>query len=465
MTEFLNYTVDLYLKDGTKSSGLITSVDSSKITLNESNGPKEIASGLINDLKVTKLPPDLLKNLKKKEKKKPAKKEKKEKEEPKEAVSNDFDFAANLAMFDKKSIFEDFQKKDKVKPKDRLVGHNKVENVRKEEKYRNDEMVLDGSKTDNWDLIGNNERIEAVRNMSVTGRSTPVESSSKNYSFVNSNKIPIPVCSPIQLSDIERIASENFNHHQDLMTETFASNLSSYVTTKILGGNSRLNSNNHNLPPLVILLIGSERCSARAFSLGRHLANHGIRVLAYVINQNLQDEHYLKQLDMFKKSGGKVLYTSVKEFVNILDNQLDTPVELIIESLQGYDDHLEDIFYDEQERSLLTELITWCDSRSSRIMSLDIPSGIDGGSGTLTENLKISCKWLVSMGIPIAGIIHGYNANVLKNDDDEIIHLLVDIGIPNNVYQKKSNLRRFDKIWYTAENVVEMSLLDKPESQ
>lgn len=496
MTEFVNYTVDLFLKDGSVSSGKISSVDESKIILNDvinSNSPAskfpivEILNNHVADLKVKKLPSDLVKNLKnksKKDSKKEAKsgKSKSKKEDEISSVQNsstptpvpdDFDFAANLAMFDKKSVFEDFQKKDTVKPEHRLVGHNKLDNVRKDhEKFGNDEMVLQG-RSDNWDSLGTQERKESVRNASVTGRSTPVHdttanSLNKNYNLVNlSTKNAVPVCSPIQLSDIERISEEYFNHTPALMAEVFASNLSLYICQKILGGASRLNPNNHNLPPLVLLLIGSERCSTRAYAVGRHLANHGVRVLAYCVNQELTDDTYLTQKALFQHAGGKVITTSVADLLNILNNQLDTPVELIIDALQGYDVHLEDIFYESKDQEVVRDLLHWCNEprQRSKIMSFDIPSGIDGGSGTVSDkSLLIHSRYCVSMGVPVAGILYAYRYDLLNvEEDDRITHLLIDIGIPNKVYQKKSNLRKFDKLWYGAEHVVELNLIEKIE--
>ena len=94
------------------------------------------------------------------------------------------------------------------------------------------------------------------------------------------------------------------------------------------------------------------------------------------------------------------------------------------------------------------------------MMSFDIPSGIDGSSGTIADPLlKVNCKWCISMGLPITGIIHAYNNGFLDyNIDNRVGHYLVDIGIPNNVFHSKVNLRRFDKLWYTTESIRRMDL-------
>ncbi|RCK55587.1 Enhancer of mRNA-decapping protein 3 [Candida viswanathii] len=219
-----------------------------------------------------------------------------------------------------------------------------------------------------------------------------------------------------------------------MMAEVCAINLSQLMMESVLGGASRLsNKKNHNLPPLVLLLIGSSRGGSRAFATGRHLTNHGVRVLAFMINTDEVDSDLQQQWKLFELSGGKVVIGNVLELLDIVNNQLDTPVEVIIDALQGYDDHLEDVFYQEEDQTTLRKLVKWCNEpqQQNKIMSLDIPSGIDGGSGTLLDDsLKLNCRC---------------------SADDEVIHYVVDIGIPNKVYSNKGNLRKFDKFWFSSE--------------
>ncbi|KAK7680448.1 hypothetical protein QCA50_016445 [Cerrena zonata] len=337
-------------------------------------------------------------------------------------------------MFDKKSVFADFHKNDNVSLQNRLVGHNKLDNIQqqnpkkkeKKDKYENDEMVLDVNKTDNWDLIGNLNKRMGVSNGSSRNNSSAnllkdVSSGSlkKTYKLVNSadHKSAIPLASPVQLVEVERLAHDTY---------------------------------------------GSGRCGSRAFATGRHLTNHGIRVLAYVINNDDSDKELTKQWDLFENVGGKVITSDVSTLINILTHELDTPVELIIDALQGYDDHLEDIFYQDQDLQSVKDLIVWCNEpkQKNKIMSLDIPSGIDGGSGTVLDQcLVLHSRWIISMGLPIIGLIHAYKNGHLGVDDEEVDHFLVDIGIPNKVYSTKGNLRKFDKFWFSAEFSVKLDIL------
>ncbi|KAG7192941.1 enhancer of mRNA decapping [Scheffersomyces spartinae] len=532
MTEFLNYKVDLFLKDGTKSTGVISYIDKTNVTLlnvyhsinpNVSVPSMNVPSTRIADVKVVQLPV----NLQKKNGKPVTNNRYSESEllsksqstrsrntsragTPKlrlaklthhhkaddpdwdcESDVNDiktgseFDFAANLAMFDKKTVFADFQRKDNVSLHDRLVGHNKVENVKKIN-YDNKEMVLEKNVEDNWDKIG-----EASLNSSNNGNYVPRRDapstpggilspqfgpnankssvsgasgilSSASFSFIsNESKESVQLASPVQLLEVERLSVESFGIDTTIMAEVCAVNLSQLILNRILGGSTRLsNKKNHNLPPLVLLLVGSGRCAIRAFATGRHLANHGIRVLAFAIRDDEDDVEFSRQKHLFMEAGGKLLVSKVVEMLDIINLQLESPVELILDALQGYDTHLDDIFYQDDDMATLTKLFEWCNEpqQAAKIMSLDVPSGLDGGSGTIIDPslTTLKCKWCVSMGIPISGLIHAYKNGHLEKG--EVTHYLLDVGVPNKVYSSKPNLRKFDKCWYSATGCVKLDV-------
>lgn len=507
MTEFVHYEVVLTLKDNSTARGTISHVDNELITLSNAltSTDRKIQPVLsllnteVADLKVSQLPPFRPKSNDQKKSKKlktedivddaivysskpsrsntprPEKSKSKSKSrnessdlEP-ESIENvkneEFDFAANLAMFDKKAVFEDFKKNDHTNISDRLVGQNKVDKPakQKKQKYNNDEMVLQDVVKDNWDQIGkslensrtNTPKSDGAKNQGKAQQNSS-ETRNRSYKLVNSaNSSSIQSASPVQLLEIERLSSDNFGITPAMMAEVCATNLSKLIIDRCLGGSIRLsNKKNHNLPPLVLLLIGSGRCGSRAFATGRHLSNHGVRVLAFVISSDESDSELHHQWRIFESVGGKVVTSSFDLLVDIIRNQLNTPVELVIDALQGYDDHLEDIFYEPQDKKTLSSLISWCNSsEQSKVMSLDIPSGIDGGSGMPDDGLKVDCSWCISMGLPLNGLLLAYKNNYLS---DDIVHYLIDVGIPNKVFQTKPNLRKFDNFWYTAESSIKL---------
>lgn len=475
MTEFLNYKVVLHFKDGTETQGLISNVESSHITL----GNKTYQNSLVKDLKVIQLPEKSKKktqhNALAAESSQMASSKsisragtpKVSKKQPVWGldvgdikISDDFDFAANLAMFDKKSVFAGFQKNEQTDISDRLVSLNKVS-----DKYDNDENVLSGENTDKWNSIGAISQRLTLPLPVPGGQSAGTHLAREQHLFTltyENEPSSVPLASPVQLLEIERLACESFGVEQNVFSEVCAASLYQLILAKILGGAARLNQRkNHNLPPLVLLLVGGGRSSSRAFAIGRHLTNHGVRVLAYVINEEMVEGETLHQCQLFEKCGGKVVSTPFTELLDILHNQLDTPVELIIDSLQGLEGQLSDLFYTAKSMATLTQVVQWLNEpkQSSKVLSLDISSGLDGGSGTASlPNLVIKSRYIVSMGIPLSGLVYAYNNGALS---DDILHFVVDVGVPNAVYNSRPHLRKFDKFWFCAE--LYMRLMVKPQ--
>lgn len=494
---FVNYEVKVSFKNGQEVSGRISHVDGKSISLTDKTYP----NNQIQDLKVLKLPPELTSSSSKKKSKHieniddaivsvkktdPIVPQKNGKESGKPdwttssdiediKSSKDFDFAANLAMFDKASVFADFQKNDKASVQDRLVGQNKLENVNKakkqstlKEKYDNDENVIPANKQDNWNNIGLttkrlNSPIDTSRQNSIPSLSARELFTNKIHKFVFQDTTIVPTASPVQIIEIERSAKELFFVDQKLLTETCASNMFSLVVNNILGGAARLSKRkNHNLPPLVLLLIGNVRCSSRAFALGRHLTNHGVRVLAYVVNDGDMEDELREQHDQFERAGGKVICADFTVLHDILNNQLETPVELIIDALQGFEGHLLDLFFSDESLENLKQLAAWANEprQRSKILSLDIPSGIDGGSGTVLDpEIQFHSRHIISMGLPITGLLHAYNNRQICSPSEEVLHYVVDIGIPNALYNTKASLRKFDKFWFCAELSLPISVM------
>lgn len=63
----------------------------------------------------------------------------------------------------------------------------------------------------------------------------------KNFKLVNSQNLNvIPLCSPVQLLEIERLSTDSYGISPSIMVELCASNLSQLITTNILGGSTRL---------------------------------------------------------------------------------------------------------------------------------------------------------------------------------------------------------------------------------
>jgi len=382
---------------------------------------------------------------------------------------DDFDFQSNLEKFDKKSVFEEISKQDSINPSDRLVSVNKV--APEERKYGNNEMVLEKHK-DVWDNIHDEDystgsNIKA-KNSTTTGSSN-IGSSKENDSFIDANETlikggiplmdsmrlsiketgkPAATCSPLQLAEIENISREKFHMNRQTLVENCSRNIAELIIKKVLG-EFRVNSSNHNSPPLVLLLVGNNRAGSIALGTGRMLFNHGIRTIAYLLHDFEQSEDELTNevqcnLDTFEACGGKVV-TQLQSLSQIL-SKLDSPLEFILDGLQGYDTDLND--YIEPELTRSKELVRWCNSLDLPIMSIDIPSGLNASSGTADFGNYLKAQYLISIGLPLNSILNTYKFGYFK--PSELMHFVVDNGLPKNVFRSKSSFRKFEKSWFSA---------------
>lgn len=386
----------------------------------------------------------------------------------------EFDFQSNLAKFDKSSVFAELSLNDTIDPSQRLVGHNKTT----KDNYEIDEMVKKPANWDqNWDSIKSEQiaiqklteklnlqqLLKSMEREIPSRKSTVTPTSSSLFSLVkDGEKEKLPLASPINLLEIERLAQDEYGYDSSLILENAGRGLS-LVIMKILGADtSRINSSNErfnvNSPPLVLLLVGNNRTGAKALNTGRQLANHGLRVISLLINDNDGDDELVQlvsdQLELFESFGGKTVY-NLSQLQNIL-KQVDSPLELIVDGLQGFDTNISDLMDTELSKALT--VIKWANSHQCYKLSIDMPSGIDAGSGQLQEldSPFIESKFIVSMGLPLTALLHAYSNGLVQ----ENVHYLVDIGIPRKIFQRGS-LRKFDRSWFSSDWNVKLNVINR----
>lgn len=395
-------------------------------------------------------------------------------------LGDEFDFAGSTADFDKRRALEEFELNDTVDSADRLVTHNKVKT-----KYGHDENVIE-NKVDKWDdhkavstgiaatsSSSNKEASAALLAMiqprASSASSTPKPSATpagskrspsletRGYQLLSKNKEPLPLATPVQLIEIERLCSENFKVTPAIITENASREIASLVF-KMLGGSSRISKSNHNLPPLVLLLVGNNRSGARSLATGRHLLNHGIRVIAYTLTDfkatDELDDIVKQQLEMFEAVGGKLAF-ALTELLTIITS-VETPPEVVVDGLQGYDTSLGDLWGSELDNA--QHIISWVNEQAIKVISLDVPSGIDAGSGLLSERTPIEARFVVSTGLPVNGLVLSYSNHVSQKGD--WTHYLVDVGMPHKLF-KQGKLRKFDRNWFDGEFVVELDVVEQ----
>jgi enhancer of mRNA-decapping protein 3 len=400
----------------------------------------------------------------------------------------EFDFASNLQKFDKASVFEDISKNDKIDQSSRLVSFNKVNtNNRDQDKYGIDEMVLKKKHSTGWDdnniydysnimnpiSKSNNTTVEsnisdASENLlaALQSRQTSFDRkyslSSTSAQFFSSfyGDTPIPTCSTLQLSEIFNICITKFDLTEQILNENSARSISELIINNVIG-NFRIGFKNHNEPPLILLLVGNNKTGSTTLASGRHLFNRGLKTIAYLLYDKEHSEDELlvtvdEELKRYSNVGGRIV-NSLSQLETILKNTEGSPLEFILDGLQGFDTDLNDLVA--EELSQATKLMDWCNLTKLPIMSLDIPTGLNPSSGT-TENDTasiINSKYVVSVGLPLSSALNIYKFGYF--DKGKVSHYLVDSGIPRRVFTTKSNLRKFDRRWFSDSSNIDLKVV------
>lgn len=311
-------------------------------------------------------------------------------------------------------------------------------------------------------LIGNANASSTSRNGSLSlGGPSGTNTTAQLPVLTNvKTKQTVPTASPIELLEIERITNESVAVSTETMNEVFGLN-ASYLVKSHLGGAARLTVRNSNPEPLIVILVSEiNRAGTKAVALARYLTQ--LKQVRVVIMfscplNDIQDCYVLNRLEVFKSSGGKIV-NSLKN-LNALLAKLNSPVELIIDAMQGFDSNLSDFAMSRSAHQKTTEIVNWCNdtrakSKGVKVWSLDLPSGYDSSSGlqnfdvALARTDKVLCAhaWpltcLRAMGHMLGA--PGTAGKATTPDDCPVV--LVDCGIPTSVYAQKNSLRKFNNV-------------------
>lgn len=85
-----------------------------------------------------------------------------------------------------------------------------------------------------------------------------------------------------------------------------------------------------------------------------------------------------RQISIFRNAGGRLAHWNELSYKL---QSLDSPPELIIDGLLGMHVAFEDLRLPDQ--ASLFELVKFANTSKAHILSVDVPSGIDGQSGML----------------------------------------------------------------------------------
>ncbi|KIW21169.1 YjeF family domain-containing protein [Exophiala spinifera] len=383
----------------------------------------------------------------------------------------DFDFEENLSKFDKRRVFDDIRQADTTAEADRLVSFNRkarpgtnggrnlhwtenvleTPNVKASDRWQSEagetenEFVEDhyssgkGSKRAGSRrplqsrkgsvLPAHMDRTESPRPLARIQTSSPMNGSVSGIraSFKLPNNKPCHCLSPLQMLEIEQLCTSELGLTEDMVSE----NAGRSIAMAIL-----------KLPEAknVAFLVGNHKSGARAIAAARHLRNRRLRVTIVILGGEREElllEVMRKQLGIYKKGQG---YVERWDEYQAKVSQGGMVPDIVVDVLLGVHATFEELRTDDQATVL--EMIRWA-NRTSKILSVDVPSGLSATTGLLTEvdgqPLVMASKHIVSLGAPKTGLLHAMAMEAIEVTWQVWV---ADIGISAAAWQKHGSRRK-----------------------
>jgi enhancer of mRNA-decapping protein 3 len=399
----------------------------------------------------------------------------------------DFDFESNLSKFDKRRVFEEIRNDDTTADEDRLVSFNRrprpgtnggknlhwTENVLDSpqesengdsDQGRSDAKLSSGNYSGREPSRASARARDSRKGSAILGQPlVPPQINSIGRSQLTSsrttsprpNKTPVsaspmagaagsgaslrltttnrscPTVSPLQTLEVEQIAVAELGLTEDMITENAGRDIAEAAVGLL---------SNDAAAPTILVLTGNHRTGARAVSAARHLRNRGHRVTLCVLgleHENELLESCRKQLDVFKKIGGRVFRW---EDLSAQLSSSDFTPDLVVDALFGIHISFEDLRTDDQ--AIAFEMIAWVNRSNLDILSVDVPSGLSASSGEVTMvedgRVCVNSTSVVCLGAPKTGVVNA----LLAGEGLSWKLSVADIGIPQIVWRKYGTRRR-----------------------
>ncbi|XP_015911739.2 enhancer of mRNA-decapping protein 3 [Parasteatoda tepidariorum] len=288
-----------------------------------------------------------------------------------ETFDTDFDFEKNLALFDKKAVFEEISalcKMDHVK----LVDCNK----KGQTKYRHDENVL-------------NNDVPILKQISVSCQS--------NKEYVTDSGLVVPSVT-MEFKNLLYEKAELVGLTPQVRLEMIG-RAATEMVLQLVGGCHRLTPQNTHQRPTVVILCGLHVQGAQAVNCGRQLANHCVNVSLLTPSQSVEHQSEVtRELKLYKLSDGNMVYNVTA---------LPPTVDIILDALEP---HSPSNSIDNKQ--WLQTARAWAKQSKAPVMGLDPPP----------DYVSSGLKYLLTPVLPLA----------YKNDQCSIY--ICDIGLPKKLF-------------------------------
>lgn len=298
----------------------------------------------------------------------------------------------------------------------------------------------------------------------------------------------VEAISTLQMLNLENIAANEVGFPESLMAENAGRGIAEVAVEALSDPALKVRyemagaalSQSADAPPAnnstIVILAGNNKSSIRALVAGRHLRNKGYDVMVCLVGiERERDllEELRRQVQLYRSFGGKVLKKN--DFFEQLRKTTSAgaaasggaglgrvSVSLIIDALLGLTMSFEELRIGDQ--ATVYELMEWANRNEAFVLSVDVPSGIDPGTGKVAiidgSQLFVKPRYVVAVGAPKRGLIEAVTP---PSDDDPLATsggvaqdeewrlFIVDMGLGHTVWRKAGTKVRkgidFDGKW------------------
>jgi NAD(P)H-hydrate epimerase len=216
--------------------------------------------------------------------------------------------------------------------------------------------------------------------------------------FRTEEGIAVPAVTEEEMRKVDRIAVEDFHLGILPMMENAGRNLALNVLEMLT-----------DTKAVVTVLAGPGGNGGGGICCARHLYNRGIKV-SVILSQETKrlTASARTQLDILQQAG--LQPQNPRHATQVIRD-----ASLVVDALIGYS-------LSGAPRGLTAELIYECNQHASRVLSLDLPSGMHATTGE-TPGVVVQAERTLTLALPKTGLRH-FHGDLF----------LADIGIPPQVY-------------------------------
>jgi len=216
-----------------------------------------------------------------------------------------------------------------------------------------------------------------------------------------------------EMKELEKIAQTKFHFPEKLIIENVALAAAQAIIEKV--GEELLSSE-------IIFLIGKGNNGGTGLAVARHLVSKGLEATAFVLfDEKTHSQEVREQLQISKAYGVKIY--SVEEVSSIESYfQQNNSSKVVVDAIFGTGVRL-------PLSNFIYDVIHFINRTESFIISLDIPTGVEGDSGLIQGN-AIKADLTLAVALPKLGHYQGEGPKYVGEVQ------VVSAGLPFDFYEK-----------------------------